>query len=163
MSKDFSLFSWLTRLPSSKSVIISHRGNIYKREGAAYYALAEDWRGEHCPYPMLPKWAKRLFQARLALAERLHQKVPVRGWDWYFRCPECQAKSFYTYRNQRCWACGTYFNAELEPTNRMYSRRFGQLKTYMGEGKWEYRPTKSTYEAAKSTYEADVDGEFFPC
>lgn len=166
MSKKFSLALWVLKLPRASSCIHSNRRKQYYvwedyqnlrgqqvDQGPLYYALAEDWQGEHCPYPMLPRWAQRLFRWRLGIQlwltrgfpERrigfLKIKVPTRGWNWHFRCPECKAMSFYTFRNHRCFSCGCYFNEDLVCVNRLYSQpASGRLSNvYMGGGQWVYR------------------------
>jgi hypothetical protein len=166
MSKSFSLLLWSTRLVSVRACIVSNRRKYFYEDGyhyddvinvpagPNYYALAEDWRGEHCPYPMLPKWAKRLFEWRVALARKLGQKLPVRGWTWHFHCPECDAISFYTYRRHRCGACGTYFDELLRPIDRFFYRSGSLGKSvYLGMGKWEYRVPELARVERKSAVE----------
>jgi len=66
MSQSFSLVSWLIRIHRSDSCIDHKSSN--------WYALAEDWKGSHCPYPQLPAFARRLFDWRVDVAHRQHQK-----------------------------------------------------------------------------------------
>jgi hypothetical protein len=163
MSKHFSLTSWVLRLPSAKSCIHSTRNKYYNEswgdEGheyevrvgeLLYYALAEDLDGQHCPYPMLPEWAKRLFRGRLWLSLKLTGgrterkfgpfkfRVPTRGWNWYFHCPSCNFSSFYTFRSHRCDKCGWFFDADLRPVSRRYAFPLVH-SAYMGAGEWEFR------------------------
>lgn len=74
MSARFSLFSWLSRLPLSESCIDGDG----RWEKPRYYALAEDWTGRHCPYPKLPRWCQRIFDARVRLAYWTHNRY----WWW---------------------------------------------------------------------------------
>ena len=65
MSQSFSLVSWLIRI---------HRSDSCIDHDSKWYALAEDWKGSHCPYPQLPMFAQCLFDWRVAVARRQHQK-----------------------------------------------------------------------------------------
>lgn len=100
MSEHFNLSSWLCRLPSRQSCVNGgdKGGQCYDRDawnddtqnfdGAwvnrpivrRYYALAEDGMGHHLPYPLLPGWAKRLFDWRVALSRfPLWLEFKIRG------------------------------------------------------------------------------------
>jgi len=91
MSQSFSLVSWLIRI---------HRSDSCIDHDSRWYALAEDWKGSHCPYPHLPAFAKRLFDWRVGIAS--HRK---RGTNWWFHCDNCGARSFYTLKNEPCREC----------------------------------------------------------
>lgn len=79
-----------------------------------YYALAEDQRGEHRPYPVLLLWARWLFDLRLWYTRRSGRKAWIRGINWFYRCPLCQAPSFFTFRRQQCYHCYAVFTPDMQ-------------------------------------------------
>lgn len=125
MSKDFSVFSWAVTILRRGSCIQAGRDKVYyppdwnyhqegERHDDMYYALAEDWRGRHLPYPKLPRWAKRLFLWRIRLGDRLGRPCPRRGVEFAFACPKCGQKDFFTWRNRCCQNCLTLWDENLE-------------------------------------------------
>lgn len=90
MSAHFSLLGWLARLPMAASCIDGD-SHPYEDGGKRYYALAEDHRGRHCPYPKLPAFYQRIFDARVRLAYKwsanyhdwqLRAEYLMLGWHW---------------------------------------------------------------------------------
>lgn len=63
MSDTFSLLSWLSRVPQRGSCI--RAGMAQGEFRAMYYALAEDRKGSHCPYPLLPGWGRAVFDWKI--------------------------------------------------------------------------------------------------
>jgi hypothetical protein len=83
MSANFSLLSWVLHLPLASSCIDGdgHQSMWDQERSPRYYALAEDWKGSHCPYPKLPELCKQIFDVRVRMAY---------GWtarfhDWQLR------------------------------------------------------------------------------
>lgn len=83
MSANFSLLTWLARLPLAASCIDGDgRRGFDGAHQQRYYALAEDAKGSHCPYPKLPDWARRIFDARVRAA-----------YWWIARCHDWQLRA----------------------------------------------------------------------
>ena len=76
-------------------------------DGWGYYALIEFTDGSHYPYPMLGR-VLRWFARRLPV-------LGVRGDTWFYHCPVCGARSFYTFRADYCSMCCTAFDESLQP------------------------------------------------
>lgn len=145
MSQHFRLWSWALALPLRRSCIQSGRVKRYCSgcgparckcdwwsddlpewvSDQRHYALAEDLRGHHLPYPKLPKWGKRLWEWRVRLGDRVQRPCPTRGREFQFRCPDCKAGSFFSLRNSRCRCCDALFNERLEFTGRLLGGPFG--------------------------------------
>jgi hypothetical protein len=73
VSQSFSLLSWASRILTSGACIQSGppTGRYSPSE---YYSLAEDRKGSHCPFPVLPKWGQELFRWKVAL------DINARAW-----------------------------------------------------------------------------------
>lgn len=78
MSNSFSLTSWLFKVPLSTSCIDGdgrHEYDDYYSDDEPagytkrYFALAEDFKGSHIPYPKLPRWCQRVFDVRVFIAQ----------------------------------------------------------------------------------------------
>lgn len=76
-----------------------------KRHQIEYFSLFEDRKGSHLPYPLAPNWMKWLFWKILAVSMKFKRKIRKRGIDFYFYCPQCKKRSFYSYRQDICYAC----------------------------------------------------------
>lgn len=119
MSARFSVLSWLSRLNDPGACIVGRPGvSLYGamgcRDTRAYYALAEDRRGNHYPYPKLPRPLRFIFRATVVVHNRRGIQHPVRGMNWWFIFPCCGARSEFKpggFRNNYC-ACGAYFPAQ---------------------------------------------------
>ena len=110
MSENFSIVLWVANLPFGVSCI--------QDEGASgrltnYYALAEDIKGKHYPYPKLPMWAQGLFEIRSGLGKLFGRPCPVRGVDWGFSCPECGGEQFFKMSDDDCENCGMVYDADM--------------------------------------------------
>jgi hypothetical protein len=112
VSENFSLAGWTIRtLKGKDSCIADESGRV------GYYALAEDHRGDHYPYPKLPRWARFLFGCKLAWEESVdHSRHPkprkMRGFNWGFHCSICSHRDFYTFRGSRCRICGAKYDED---------------------------------------------------
>lgn len=146
MSAGFSLAGWLARLPWRSSCIQGGRRKAFYACGEPrgcyhcyayddakircpeysdhYYSLAEDWRGQHLPYPKLPRWAKRLWEWRVRLGVWLRMPCPTRGSEFRFQCPNalCGGSDFFSYRSRSCYRCGFRFDADLKPEPDQWQR-----------------------------------------
>jgi hypothetical protein len=118
MSARFSLISWLCRLPLAPSCIDGdgrHEYDDYPYDEPVgytkrYFALAEDFKRSHCPYPKLPRWCRRLFDARVFVSLRTERafKSFVR-WLMQRRREALKTEAGYT-RAARCmdWVYRTF-------------------------------------------------------
>lgn len=99
MSQDFSLTTWLLRLPLAASCIDGD-GRYDCCDGShqqRYYALAEDRKGSLCPYPKLPEWCRGIFDARVRAAYwwSAHYR------DWQLRAEHLMLSWRWKERNRR--------------------------------------------------------------
>jgi uncharacterized protein YbaR (Trm112 family) len=121
MSHKFSLSSWALGILRNESCIESGRTKFFSLDfsgnpvrDATYYRLAEDQAGEHLPYPKLPRWAKRLFDWRIRIGVRCPAlRCRRRGYEFQFRCPECNHGDFFSMRGRSCIVCGSSFDQDM--------------------------------------------------
>lgn len=88
MSQTFSITGWLLTLHRSDSCIWGDGRQNYDYDWddecgwePLYYALAQDWKGSHCPYPKLPYRLRRVFRWRLEVSYAAKDRMK-RFCDW---------------------------------------------------------------------------------
>jgi len=109
MSKKFSTISFMKNVLKNpaKSLILE-----YEEQSSpySYYGLLEDEKGSHKPVPLANILERFLMKK---VFKNHHDQLRVRGETFVFHCPVCDAESYFTFRNSRCDACGSYFDENL--------------------------------------------------
>lgn len=131
MSEKFSTLGWAIRTLRGKESCIADSSGL-----AGYYALAEDHRGDHYPYPKLPQWGKLLFNLKLGIeitksSGRFPHPKKRRGKSWWFECDVCGSCSFFTFRGRVCQHCGARYKE---------NGQFAGLDPHHGQHEFEELP-----------------------
>jgi len=116
-----------SRFKRAFEILFRRAGLILDGQGMGYYSLVEFSDGSHYPVPMLSpimRW----------LARRL-RVIGRRGRDWWYHCPVCGHRSFFTLRDNMCYSCGTSYDRNNIPR-------------YMGDW-WQYVVTTEFMERVK--------------
>jgi hypothetical protein len=111
----FSVIRWACQVIACRVIGNHFDESLVLDEGKeGYYALATDLKtGRHCPYPLLPRWAKALFRWAVAFS-----KTAGHGTYWQVRsnktfyCRECGTEAFYAHSHQ--YDCPFYRQEERD-------------------------------------------------
>lgn len=106
MGHDFSFRSFLLHLllhPTRAFIADAHE-ELW--DNPDYYALLEDRKGSHFPLPRAPRIIQWIYGK---LKPRLQRR---RGFNFFWVCPMCMGKSYFSYRGSYCRHCGTEFDRD---------------------------------------------------
>lgn len=129
MSQTFSIAGWLLTLYRAESCIDGDGRGGYEDSDYGdefeprYYALAQDWKGSHCPYPKLPLVLRRVFRNRIKLSYWMKASLTSIA-DWFAKGDRTRyrkdgdlrrfamvlnwiyARHFHVYHRGRNWSFG---------------------------------------------------------